>query len=206
MLYIVRHGETDWNIKGLLQGHTDVPLNKSGEEQAKNLAKKLNKVNFAIAFSSDLLRAKKTAEIIALEKKIAVRTTKALRERYFGHFEGTKWREDKQYQQLIKKFLKLSHEERFKNKPYKDTETDEELIGRLIPFLREVAVAYPKKNVLVVTHGAVMRVLLTHLGFVGPDELIPGQISNTAYIILDSDGVDFFVKETFGIMHQPHSH
>jgi len=112
MLYIVRHGETDWNVKELLQGHADIPLNKFGEEQAKQLAKKLTKVNFAIAFTSDLLRAKKTAEIIALEKKIVVRTTKTLRERYFGHFEGTKWREDKYYQQLIKNFLKLSYKER----------------------------------------------------------------------------------------------
>jgi len=62
-------------------------------------------------------------------------------------------------------------------------------------------VAYPKKNVLVVTHGAVMGTLLIHLGFINPDDILPGWITNTAYIILDSDGVDFFVKETYGIMH-----
>ena len=86
-LYLVRHGETDWNVKGLLQGHTDIDLNKTGIKQAKELAKKLRRIKFAISFSSDLLRARRTAEIIATEKKIAVKTTTTLRERKFGRFE-----------------------------------------------------------------------------------------------------------------------
>ena len=193
--YIVRHGQSEWNVKELLQGHTDIPLNKTGEKQARQLAKKLNQINFAMVFSSDLLRAKRTAELIVLEKKIAIKTTKALRERYFGRFEGIKWRENKEYQVLINNFLNLSKEERYKKKPYEGTESDEELISRFITFLREVAVAYRNKNVLVVTHGGVMRAFLNHLG----NNLKPGSINNTAYLIIDSDGVDFFIRETCGI-------
>jgi broad specificity phosphatase PhoE len=198
-IYLVRHGETEWNEKKLIQGHSDIPLNKKGEIQAKDLSKKLSHVKFAAVFSSDLIRAKRTAEIITLEKKIAVKTTKALRERYFGRFEGTSWEEDKQYQSYLNKFSKLSYKERYYKKPYEDTESDEKLMVRFIPFLRQVAVAYPGKNILIVTHGGVMRVFLIHLGYGTYITLPSGSINNTAYVKLMSDGVDFFIKETFGI-------
>ena len=197
-LYIVRHGETDWNVKGLLQGQTDIPLNKTGEIQAEKLAKKLRSIEFAIIFSSDLLRAKRTAEIIALEKKIAVRTTKTLRERKFGRFEGKSW-ETKEFQTLFEKYLKLSTKQRFKMSPYEGNESDEELMSRFIPFIREVSVAYLEKNVLVVTHGGVMRAFLNHLASGKGKEMQPGSIENTAYIKLLYDGVDFFIKESSGI-------
>jgi len=150
------------------------------------------------AFSSDLLRARQTAEIIMLSKKITVETTKVLRERYFGCFEGRHWNKDKKYQELINNFQKLSQSERYKNKPYKDTESDEELMNKLIPFLREVSVAYPGKNVLIATHGGTMRAFLTHLGWADYETLPPGSIKNTAYVKIACDGVDFIVKETFG--------
>lgn len=197
-IYIVRHGETDWNAKRLLQGHTDIPLNKTGEFQARDLIKNLRGIKFAMIFSSDLLRAKRTAEIIALEKKIAVRTTKALRERKFGKFEGKSW-ENKEFQALFAKYLKLSLEQRFRTRPYPDSESDEELLAIFIPFIREVSVAYLGKNVLVVTHGGMMRAFLNRLDFAKGKQLQPGLIGNTAYIKIISDGVDFYIKETSGI-------
>lgn len=197
--YIVRHGQTEWNVKRLLQGHTDIPLTEKGKKEARQLAKKFRRINFDAVFSSDLLRAKQTAEIIALERKIAVRTTQALRERSFGRFEGINWREDKKYQKLIKDFLRLPKEEKFKKSPHPEIETDERLISRFITFIREIAVAYPGGNVLVVTHGGVMRAFLLHLGFGDEESLPAGSIKNLAYIKLETDGVDFFIKETFGI-------
>ncbi len=85
--YIVRHGQTECNILRKLQGHADIPLNATGEEEAKELAKQFIGTQFAVAFSSDLLRAKRTAEIISLEKNIAVMTTKVLREGNYGKQE-----------------------------------------------------------------------------------------------------------------------
>src|SRR5574340_48950 len=112
-LYIVRHGQTEWNVKKLMQGHTDIPLNKEGETQAREMAKKLRRIHFAAAYSSDLLRAKQTAELITLEKKIVVKTTKALRERFYGRLEGKSWANDNgELAKLWEKLYKLTEEER----------------------------------------------------------------------------------------------
>ena len=198
-IYLVRHGETDWNIKGLVQGHIDVPLNENGERQAERTAAKLKHVSFDKAFSSDLVRARKTAEIIALEKKIAVETTKALRERPYGRLEGQNWQENTgELRFLWSKFATLTSEEKKKYR-LEDVENNEELMARFVPFLREVAVAYAGNTVLVVSHGGIMRAFLIHLGYASEKTMPSGSIENTAYIKLDCDGVDFNVLETEGV-------
>ena len=84
-------------------------------------------------------------------------------------------------------------------KLYPTYETEQDLINRVLVFLREAAVTYLGKTVLVVTHGGMIRSLLMHLGFGSFDELPSGCVENTGYIVLQSDGVDFFIKETKGI-------
>jgi broad specificity phosphatase PhoE len=196
-IYLIRHGETDWNAKGLLQGQSDIPLNKEGEKQTIEAAKKhFKKIKFAAIFSSDLVRAKRTAEIIALEKKMAVETSVLLRERDFGPFEGKHWQEvEKELRMSIKEFRMLSDEVAKKL----GIESDEKIMERFLRFLREVAVAYRGKNVLIVTHGSVMRVFLTKLGYLSKEESRQVFIKNLAFIKVLSDGVDFFVKEVFGV-------
>ncbi len=196
-LYLVRHGETDWNVQEIVQGHTDIALNIVGQEQAKLLANELKNIPFSAVYTSDLQRAYKTAEIIILEKKLSIEATNVLRERQFGHFEG---KPRKTLQILDKLVEKLSDQERFSSKSFPDVESDEEMIARVITFLREVAIAHPSKNILVVTHGGILRILLIHLGFMTYAQSQKNIIGNTAYIQLVSDGVDFFVKETKGIM------
>lgn len=189
-IYVARHGETEWNVKGLIQGHSDSNLTKNGIKQAKNLGRELKSINFEAVYSSDLLRARRTAEIVTLERKLAVVTQKALRERNFGELEG-KTREN----------LKILSELKRKNVPYESIgiEADEKIVARAITLLREIAVAYTGKNVLVVSHGGLLRALLIHLGFATDDQLPPGSVSNTAYIKLKSDGIDFFIEETKGV-------
>lgn len=195
-LYIVRHGETDWNLQERMQGQIDIPLNETGIKQAKILAKKLKNIKFEMVFSSDLLRAKRTAEIIALEHKLAVKTTKALRERTFGKYEGINYKE---YHKLFEQFFRKSYNERYSKKAYDNTESNEELMLRFIPIIRELSVAYPGKNILVVTHGGVMRAFLHHLSIVQKTEYRRARIANTAYMILESDGSDFFINDSYGI-------
>jgi len=196
-IYLVRHGETDWNVRGLLQGQSDIPLNKEGEKQAIEAAKKyFKKIKFAAIFSSDLLRAKRTAEIIALEKRMAVETSKLLRERDFGPFEGKHWQEvEKDLRMSIKEFRILSD----KLADKLGIESDEKMMERFLRFLRQVALVYAGKNVLLVTHGSVMRVFLTKLGYLTKEMSKNIFIKNLAYVKVLSDGVDFFIKEVFGI-------
>lgn len=193
--YIIRHGETEWNVKGILQGHTDSPLTKQGEIQAEETAKELRNIQFNLAFSSDLIRAKRTAEIIALEHKLAVQTTQLLRERSFGEYEGKHYSAIKTLDEL---FEKLNDEEKF-TYTSEGVESDEQLISRFITFLRETAITHPEKTVLVGTHGGMMKALLIHLGYGTYKTINHGSVSNGAYIKLTSDGVDFFIKETKGI-------
>jgi 2,3-bisphosphoglycerate-dependent phosphoglycerate mutase len=192
-LYIVRHGETEWNAKKRIQGHKNIPLNKKGEIQAKELANKITNVKFDAIFSSDLIRAKRTAEIISLEKKLTVQTTKALRERYFGKYQGRSFAINDEIMKLINN-LKI-----VKGKTVKEVESDEKIIFRLITFLREIAITHMGKTVLVVSHGGPMRTLLIHLGFARYENLTEGGISNLSYIKLKSDGVEFFIEKTEGI-------
>ncbi len=193
-IYLVRHGRTDWNEKNLVQGHTDIPLNTEGEREAEELAKELNSLKFDKVFSSDLLRARKTAEIIAKEHKLAVVTTEILRERNFGYLEGQPNEKAREIQRIISS---LEESKRFSYKHHPTMESDGEVVARFLTFLREMAVSYRGKNILVVTHGGGIRTLLIKLGLFTYKDRI--RVNNLAYVKLESDGIEFFIKETKGI-------
>jgi len=195
-IYLVRHGRTDWNDKKLVQGHTDIPLNLEGQTSARALAAELKSIKFDRIYASDLLRAKETAEIIALEHQLVVETTKALRERNFGNIEG---KSHSVFPEMDKLLDSLDYKTRYSYKfdTNMEMENDEEIMNRFVPFLREIAVANPGKTVLVATHGGPMWVFLVKLGISDYQHFL--EIKNLAHIKLESDGVDFFIKETSGI-------
>lgn len=198
--YIVRHGESEGNVQKILQGQMDFPLTKNGEGQARKRARELKQVKFDLAFSSDLLRAHRTAEIIALEQKLTVQTTKALRERHFGTYEGlspTTFTDP--IQQLFDQWHQMAEKEWMAHKMDEHFESGDEMVSRMLTFIREIAVGHPGKTVLSVCHGDLMKNLLVHLGWGTKETLSWGAIKNTAYFILETDGVDFFVKKTEGI-------
>jgi broad specificity phosphatase PhoE len=146
------------------------------------------------------MRARQTAQIVAFRRKLAVITTKALRERSFGAYEGTT---GEQYEAELKKELEEFHslpdKEKFKYSFPSNIEGIGETVGRVITWLREISVAYPGKKIMAVAHGGVLRLLLIHLGYGTYQQLPPYSIANTAYIILECDGVDFKIKETVGV-------
>ena len=86
--YIIRHGQTDWNKKGKIQGKTDIELNEEGIEQAREATKKLENCDIDVIISSPLKRARKTAEIINETKNVPIIFKEELEERGFGEFEG----------------------------------------------------------------------------------------------------------------------
>ena len=199
--YILRHGETEWNVARRMQGHMDSPLTQQGIQQAHDVAQVLKEVEFAAIFSSDLLRAHRTAAIVALERDIEIKTTELLRERSFGRFEG--WEVEK-YREALKEELyeveRLSDAERMTHKHSDDIESEEETSTRLLQFLREVAVAYADKNVLIASHGGVIRAFLLRLGWGTYQELSHNAVRNTAFVKCISDGTDFEILETHNVV------
>ena len=138
MIYIVRHGETDWNKEHRIQGHQDIPLNEQGRRDAKKAKNKLKNVNFDVVFSSPLSRALETAKIITDHDIIIA---KRLIERGNGQLEGCNnldiiksipWNEEKVIEYGV--------------------EPISELRERVNSFLDEIVNNYKDKNVLIVTH------------------------------------------------------
>jgi broad specificity phosphatase PhoE len=87
-LWLIRHGQTDWNLEGRYQGQSDVALNATGLAQAEALAATLDGQRFAALYSSDLQRAYQTAQIIAAKMGLAVQTDARLREINQGEWQG----------------------------------------------------------------------------------------------------------------------
>ncbi len=200
IIYLVRHGESEHNVNEIMQGHSNSPITPKGKNQAKELAQSLRDVSFDAVFSSDLTRAHGTAQIIAAGKSLEVNTTKILRERFFGAYEG----------RPIKEFLEETKQQREKLKTFTEAEKQDfktaegfesntEIAARMLTFLRETAVAYPNKTILAVSHGSIMRAFLMKLGLVTYDQLKPEHVENLAYIKLKTDGIDFFVLELKGV-------
>lgn len=201
-LYLVRHGETEWNVKGITQGQTNSLLAENGKQQALDTANNLKDINFDAIFSSDLTRTQDTAEIIKLDREILIQTSKLLRERSFGSFEGKHGSEFRE--NLKEKILereKLSEEEGWSFRLAPDVETDEELVNRFITQLREISVAYPNKTVLVVSHGGPIRMFLAKIGYKPKKELMGGAFKNGGYVKVLSDGVNFFIKYVNGLIN-----
>jgi broad specificity phosphatase PhoE len=199
--YIVRHAQTKFNIQEIMQGNTtDSPLTARGKDQAQQIAQELAHIHFDKVFSSDLARARRTAEIIVLEKKLAVKTTQALREQNYGTYEGRKIKKYlSELKEILNTYESLQDEEKMHFRIQSDFETDAEVVSRFITFLREIAVAYPDKTILIVSHGDAIKYFLIHTGFATYTELPYDAIENCSWVKVESDGVDFSVKETRGI-------
>ena len=87
-LFIVRHGETEWNAEGRIQGHTDIGLSERGADQARSLAERLAGVSIDVAYSSDMKRTSETAKLALGGRDIVLHETPMLREYHKGEFEG----------------------------------------------------------------------------------------------------------------------
>jgi broad specificity phosphatase PhoE len=137
-LLLVRHGETDWNADGRLQGHTDRPLSDHGRRQARKLAEELSGEEIEAVYSSDLARARETAEIVGDRLGLPVELDPELREKDWGNWEG------------------LTAVER--DRVEFAGESTEAYQQRMLRALERISERHPgDARVLVVTHGGSMR-------------------------------------------------
>lgn len=156
-LYIVRHGKTTWNEKGLLQGSTDIDLNNDGIKEAKELALMLDLNNIDICISSPLKRARQTASILT-QGKVKIIYDDLLKERGFGSYEGKKINFDLIGKQWDYKLNDSSN----------GIESIKECLNRTKKFLDKIKKEYPNKNILIVSHGGTMKAF--HYNIVGYNE------------------------------------
>jgi probable phosphoglycerate mutase len=152
-LWLVRHGQTDWNVAGRVQGHTPTELNAEGRRQAATLASQLARQRFAAVWSSDLPRAAQTADILARSSGLVVQTTEALRERSFGQYEGA----TSDAIRAVRSSLGLDQTGDLADwTGMPDIESNDVLWARVSAALRQLSEQYPSQDVLVVTHGGVI--------------------------------------------------
>lgn len=182
---LVRHGETDWNKAGKLQGRTDIPLNESGKLQAQACGNMLQQQNWDVIVTSPLSRAQDTAEIINTYLNLPLRVMPEFIERGFGDAES---------------LTHIERTEKYPNKAYPNAESTEALNRRLVDGLKELNDDYPHQKVLLVTHGAAIHQILD---FYDPDnehmrdsKLANGGLSNIYFY-----EANWHIKNTNQIAH-----
>jgi len=174
---LIRHGETDWNKEGRMQGQSDIPLNELGLKQASLTAEKLRPAGLSAVYSSDLRRAVQTAEVIGQVCGLPIHTDPRLREVNLGEWQGR-----------LAKELNDQHDMRFATRwMYPSViappggETAHQVQARLMAALDDIAAVHPNAVIAIVTHGFSVAVLLAAFRDIPLDqawELIPtnGQI------------------------------
>jgi len=151
-LFIIRHGETVWNLEGRKHGQLDSPLTALGIRQSKALAQRLSEESFTALYSSDLGRAIATAEFIAERTNHEIVSDQGLRERSFGIFQGLT---DEQVKEKYS-FEYGAHNADKINYVIPEGESLKEYSTRVIGCLEDLAATREGENIVVVTHGGVI--------------------------------------------------
>ena len=179
--YIVRHGQTNWNILGKTQGHGNSDLTPKGENQALELSKAIKEYPIDYIYSSDLGRAVQTAEIIGSTIGVDVIQTPSLREMGFGDWEG-----------LLIEEIKKDHAktyETWRNQPHlvniPNGETLHIIKDRVDAFIKELNEKYDNKHILLVSHSVTVRVMLLSFLNSGVENIYRIKQDNTALNIVE---------------------
>jgi broad specificity phosphatase PhoE len=176
LLFLFRHGETDWNRAGRLQGHTDTSLNATGLVQAEALTQRLRPHRLDAVVSSDLARAWTTARIVAEGLGVPLIAERGLREANIGEAEGLYWPEVKSRfgEELAERWFTDD------DAAFPGGETGLETRTRGLAALRRLTLQ-PYRRIGVSTHGAMVRQLMKHAL---PPGSPPAKTRNTVLYIL----------------------
>lgn len=179
-IYLVRHGQTNWNIENRLQGCVDIPLNDTGIKQAHMLADNIQSLEYDLIISSPLCRALDTANIINQKRQIPLITSNQLLERSFGLLEGI-------YGTEYDKDLYWDYS---KNYTYKDVEPVQTFFNRIYAYMNTLKNSYPNKNLLLVTHNGVNIATNCYFnGLPANQNLLSIQLDNCSYAEYDFDRI-----------------
>lgn len=164
-MYLVRHGETEWNQIRRIQGHSDIDLNEQGLRQAEQVARRFRGETIHAVYSSDLSRARVTASRIADQSGSTISTRSTLRERCYGQWEGLT------YEEIRARF-------EAQDETACGIETFEDMQQRAVNALTELAKNHPDEAVVVVSHGGLINCFL-HYVTAGEQGTGITQIDNT---------------------------
>ena len=157
MIYVVRHGETEWNAINKVLGRTDMPLNDEGIKQAHEIACSLKDVKIDVFLCSPLCRARQTADAISNVTGIRYTIDDRLIEQDFGKFEGVD-RFDGEYQAAKREYFVR----------YPGGESFFDLAARVYPLIEELG----ETNALLVTHGGICRIIRSYFEDMGNEEFV----------------------------------
>ena len=181
---LIRHGQTEWNLEGRYTGQSDVPLNQTGRAQADILAQQLHDQSFAAVYSSDLKRAKETADIIATSVHLPVTVEPRLREINQGEWEG-------QLADVIKAHYAELWQQRNADpacvRP-PGGETVGEVAQRVVAMLDDIARIHPNATVLIVSHGLALATVICKVNSIPIGQAYSVIPDNTEPIWVNWDG------------------
>ncbi len=184
-LVLIRHGETEWNNQGRIQGHTDMPLNACGIEQAHKLAQRFAAEKLDALYTSPLSRARTTAEIIGQKCGLVPVTDDRLREKGLGDLEGLTAKEfQARYPDLYHNWM--TSKDHF---PLPNEEPLAHLHERLEAFLADLHVAHPNgARVGIVSHGGTFGTLVGMLAGLEVNRRSPFWFDNASVTLVDLSG------------------
>lgn len=180
-LYLVRHGETEWNVSNRFQGQKDIPLSNKGKQQAEQLSKRLSYENIDCIYASDLSRAYETAKVIGLHKKLDIHICKSLREIHFGEWEGHTAEELKfKFKDTYINFHHAPHQS-----PFPGEGSYEQVLLRVKTGLTQIMNKEKNKNILIVSHSGVLKAMIVALLDLNLDFIRKFWLGNTSVSIVD---------------------
>lgn len=192
-LYLVRHGETEWNSGGKFQGHSDIPLSVKGREQAVNLAERLKDIKIQAVYSSDLGRARETAEILAKPHQLDVHALSDLREINFGQWEGLT------YQEISEKYGEVCSQW-FANPLITQIpggESLQDVVTRCSKTLHTIIREHPGETVVIVAHGGVIRTIVGTSLELDMNYFWKLRVDNVSLSIIEYHGLDKAILELY---------
>lgn len=191
--FLVRHGETHWNVEERWQGHQDSSLTERGIQQVEELAKRIVKFPLDVAYSSDLPRAVHTAKILTKNLQIELHTAALLRERKAGPVDGTTEADRKLKPEIhtpMHAYLQLASIDKWDKKPFPDFESNQEVAERFEAELLRLGEKHPGQHVLVVAHGGNIRNFLAHIGYIPKETVDRTKIKNAhVAVVILKDGI-----------------
>ena len=196
---LVRHGETAWNVEGRIQGHLDIPLNEIGFAQASAVGRRLGAEAFDAIYSSDLIRAYRTASPIVANPANEIIRDQRLRERHLGVLQG------------------LTGDEAVKSrldawKAFKSRDADLALAGgeslgefsrRIVGFVEEILDRHAGSRILIVTHGGVLDAVYRHSSGMPLAAIRDFPIYNASVNVISHSGGRWNIESWGDISHLP---